>query len=161
MNLIHNICSESKITTTHRSWVNDLTLEILQGVVNCLMWNNAIQSPWLIFSWKKWPPFRMTSFCISIWISLEFISNGPSNNMSALVWVMAWRRTGDKPLHESMLTQFTDAFMRHWGQMSRIWWVSQGDMWWKIMIYILSPNQSCGNGNVTYILTVSKLWLPV
>ena len=29
---------------------------------------------------------------------------------------MAWRRTGDKPLSEPMLTQFTDAFMRHQGR---------------------------------------------
>ena len=28
---------------------------------------------------------------------------------------MAWRRIGDKPLSESMLTQFTDAYMRHKG----------------------------------------------
>ena len=28
---------------------------------------------------------------------------------------MAWRRTGDGPLPEAMLTQFTDAYMRHYG----------------------------------------------
>ena len=28
---------------------------------------------------------------------------------------MAWRRIGDKPLSEPMLTQFTDAYMRHYG----------------------------------------------
>ena len=28
---------------------------------------------------------------------------------------MAWRRPGDKPLSEPMLTQFTDAYMRHKG----------------------------------------------
>ena len=32
---------------------------------------------------------------------------------SALVQVMAWHRTGEKPLPESMLTQFTDAYIRH------------------------------------------------
>ena len=30
-----------------------------------------------------------------------------------LVLVMAWDRIGDKPLPESMLIQFTDAYMRH------------------------------------------------
>ena len=31
---------------------------------------------------------------------------------------MAWRRTGDKPLPEPMLTQLTDAYMRQSGEMS-------------------------------------------
>ena len=46
-------------------------------------------------------------------ISLKFVPKGPIDNKSALVQVMAWRRTGDKPLPEPMLTQFTDAYMRH------------------------------------------------
>ena len=39
----------------------------------------------------------------------------PVDNEQALVQVMALCRTGDKPLPEVMLTQFTDAFMRHYG----------------------------------------------
>ena len=50
---------------------------------------------------------------ISIKISLKFVPKGPIDNKSALAQVMAWRRTGDKPLPEPMLTQFTDAYMRH------------------------------------------------
>ena len=50
---------------------------------------------------------------IVIEIPHKFIPNGPIDNKSALVQVMAWRRTGDKPLPEPMLTQFTDAYMRH------------------------------------------------
>ena len=30
--------------------------------------------------------------------------------------VMAWQRTGDKPLPEPMLAQFTDAYMQLWGR---------------------------------------------
>ena len=52
-------------------------------------------------------------FCILIQISLKFVPKGPIDNKRALVQVMAWRRTGDKPLPEPMLTQFTDAYMRH------------------------------------------------
>ena len=48
-----------------------------------------------------------------IQISLKFVPRSPVDNKSALVQVMAWRRTGDKPLPEPMLTQFTDAYMRH------------------------------------------------
>ena len=50
---------------------------------------------------------------ISIWISLKFDPKSPIDNKPALVQVMAWRQTGDKPLPELMLTQITDAYMRH------------------------------------------------
>ena len=35
---------------------------------------------------------------ILIRISLKFIRKGPSNSISALIQIMAWRRPGDKPL---------------------------------------------------------------
>ena len=50
---------------------------------------------------------------IPIRISLKFVPMCPIDNKPALVQVMAWRRTGDKPFPELMLTQFTDAYMRH------------------------------------------------
>ena len=50
---------------------------------------------------------------IPIRISLKYIPRSPIDNKPALVWVMAWHRTGDKPLSEPMPTQFTDAYMRH------------------------------------------------
>ena len=56
--------------------------------------------------------FHEWKLYISIRISLKFVPKGPIDNKSALVRVMAWRRTGDKPLPEPMLTQFTDAYMR-------------------------------------------------
>ena len=40
---------------------------------------------------------------ISIKISLKFVPEGPINNNSALVQIMAWRRPGDKPLSEPMV----------------------------------------------------------
>ena len=70
--------------------------------------------------------FLNAKFCISIRISLKFFSKGPVDNKSVLVQVMAWRRTGDRPLCESMLSQFTDAYMRHWGEMSLIAFVRTG-----------------------------------
>ena len=45
-------------------------------------------------------------------ISLKFVPKSPINIKSALVQVMAWRRTDDNPLPEPMLAQFTDAYMR-------------------------------------------------
>ena len=47
------------------------------------------------FSWMK--------MRISIKISLKFVPKGPINNNPSLVQVMAWRRSGDKPLSEPMM----------------------------------------------------------
>ena len=57
--------------------------------------------------------FINEKFCISIQISLKFVPRGPVDNRPALVQVMAWRQTGDKPLSESTVIKFTDAYMRH------------------------------------------------
>ena len=40
---------------------------------------------------------------IPIQISLKFVPRDPIDNKPALVQVMAWRRTGDKPLSEPMM----------------------------------------------------------
>ena len=60
----------------------------------------------------------MKNPCILIRISLKFVSKGPINNKPELVQVMAWLRPGGKPLPDPILTQFTDAYMRHQGEMS-------------------------------------------
>ena len=52
-------------------------------------------------------------FCVLIKISLKFVPTGLNDNKTALFQVMAWRRTGAKPLPEPMLIQFTDTYMRH------------------------------------------------
>ena len=59
--------------------------------------------------------FMNEKFRILIRNSLKFVPNGPINNIPALVQIMAWRRSVDKPLSQSVPTQFTDAYMRHWG----------------------------------------------
>ena len=55
---------------------------------------------------------------IPILISLKFLPRSPVDNKPLFVQVLAWRRTGDKPLPQSMLTQLTDAYMRHLGEVS-------------------------------------------
>ena len=57
--------------------------------------------------------FRNENIRISIQISLKLVPKGLIDNTSALVKVMAWRRAGDKPLPDTMMTHFTDAYMRH------------------------------------------------
>ena len=47
---------------------------------------------------------------IPIQISLKFVPRSPIDSKPALVYVMAWRLSGDKPLPEPMLTQLTDAY---------------------------------------------------
>ena len=56
--------------------------------------------------------FMNEEFCILICISL-FVHKGPINNKSALVRVI-----GGKPLPEPVLTQFTDVYMQHQGEIS-------------------------------------------
>ena len=51
--------------------------------------------------------------CVLIQISCKYPSNGLINNTLALVQIMAWRRTGDKPLSEPMMVRFPDTCMRH------------------------------------------------
>ena len=49
------------------------------------------------FSWKK---------KVEFWINFtEVFPKGPIDNNQALVWIMAWRRIGDKSLSEPMLTR--------------------------------------------------------
>ena len=50
---------------------------------------------------------------VPIQMSLKYVRKSPINNKAALVHVMTWRRTGDKPLPGPMMTQFIDAYMRY------------------------------------------------
>ena len=50
---------------------------------------------------------------IPIQLSLKFVPLSSIGNTPALSYVMAWRRSGDKPLPEPMMTQLIDAYMRH------------------------------------------------
>ena len=44
-------------------------------------------------------------------VCISVVPGGPIDNMSALFRVMAWHQTGNKPLPEPMMTQFTDAYI--------------------------------------------------
>ena len=54
------------------------------------------------------------------WKSLQFDSNfieissqGSFDNRTALLQMMAWRQTGDKPLSEPLMADYFDAYVRH------------------------------------------------
>ena len=44
---------------------------------------------------------------VSIKMSLKVLPKGPINNIPALVRIMAWRRSGDKPLSEPMMVSLS------------------------------------------------------
>ena len=60
--------------------------------------------------------FSNEDYRIPIQISLEFVPRNPIDNKPSLLQVMAWRRTGDKPLPEPMLNHFTDAYICSLGE---------------------------------------------
>ena len=63
--------------------------------------------------------FLNENIWISIKISLKYVPKDPINNIRALVQIMAWRRTGDKPLTEPMIIRLLHgAYMRHSASMS-------------------------------------------
>ena len=69
--------------------------------------------------------FYEWQLCIFNRIPMTFVPKGPIDNKSSLVQGMAWRRTGVRPLPEPVLTKFTDAYMRHSGEMKsyRFHWI--------------------------------------
>ena len=77
-------------------WGRDKMFDIFQAT-----FSNA-------FSWMK----------MCAWVLLKFVPKGLIANNTALVQIMAWRRTGDEPLSESMMAKVGYAYMYHWVLMS-------------------------------------------
>ena len=73
------------------------------------MKQQCVENNQLISPWTKWPPLWQTTISnafssIPIWISQKFVPRAPVDNKPALVQIMAWCWTADKPLPELMLT---------------------------------------------------------
>ena len=70
--------------------------------------------------WTKWPSFRRRHFQMHFldWKRLNFEKDpkGPINNIPALVQIMAWRRSGDKPLSEPMVVSLLTHTCVTWPQ---------------------------------------------
>ena len=81
---------------------------------------------------------------ISIKISLKFVPKGPINNNPALVQIMAWRRSGDKPLSEPMMISLLTLI-----SVTRLQWVK----WYGIRRHIDGQYQA------KFIYRVSSSWL--
>ena len=108
---------------------------LLQYVVHCVQASKLPEWKWyfdknklirVVHSLIHWPLFRRQHFQIYFleWkfsyskISLKIISEVPIDIKSALVQIMAWRRTGDKPLAVPILAYVTDVFIHHLASMS-------------------------------------------
>ena len=55
--------------------------------------------------------FLNENYRIPIKISLKFVPRSPIDNKPALVQVMVWRWTGNKPLPAPNMTQLIDAYV--------------------------------------------------
>ena len=57
----------------------------------------------------KWYNFDLIWSLFVFWSISKFVHKGPIDNKSPLIQLMAWRRTGAKPLPEPMMAQTTGA----------------------------------------------------
>ena len=80
--------------------------------------------------------FLKENVIILIKISLKFVPKGPINSILALVQIMAWRRSGDKPLSEPMMVRLPT----HIG-VTRPQWVLTGHIQDKLSVNYLSINK--------------------
>ena len=107
-------CLHHAYVSMYRGWIG---VELLY----LLWWSEALEvamssTEWY---WKKCAPCRkqhhnqfFQAENTGILISQKFARKGPINNTSAMVQIIAWRRTGDKPFSGPMMALFTDAYMR-------------------------------------------------
>ena len=69
--------------------------------------------------------FKRIFFNENVWIpikiSLKFVPKGPINKIPALVQIMAWRRSGDKPLSEPMVVSLPTHICITWQCHSASW----------------------------------------
>ena len=86
---------------------NRMVGEIKWSVINVISLNNYTLRP----RWNEQhfadDIFKRIFFDENVWISIKispkFVPKGPINNIPALVQIMAWRLSGNKPLSEPMM----------------------------------------------------------
>ena len=97
-------------------------------VINLIL-KHALWRIWHMEAEAKWSPFCSRQFPMNVrvwtlvYLDWNFTEKLPSIfYMSALVQMMAWCWTSDKPLSEPMRAWFTDVYVRHWASMSPYVW---------------------------------------
>ena len=99
--------------------------------------------------------FLNENVSISIKIPLKFVPKGPINNIPALVQIMAWHRSGDKPLSEPMMVSILTHIC-----ITRPQWVRAIN---KNMLSLFSNHNSQGPSNLHSIrlfLLFTKNYMP-
>ena len=91
---------------------------------------------------------------ISIKISLKFVPKGPNNSNPALVQIMAWRRSGDKPLSEPMMVSLLTHIC-----VTRPQWVKVDDRPYKWILD--SRNMFCVLTSIISLSLISKTPTPI
>ena len=61
---------------------------------------------------------NIKTFELHLKMTLKIVPKGAIWNRSALVGVMAWCRTGDRPLCGPVMAWFSDAYISHWASVS-------------------------------------------
>ena len=95
---------------------------------------------------------------IPIKISLRFVPKGPINNIPALVQIMAWRRSGDKPLSESMMVSSPMHICVTRPQWVNSLWPSDA-IWWHTSGSILAQVMACCLVATSHSLNQCWLWI--
>ena len=73
--------------------------------------------------------FLNENVCFTIEISLKFVPKGSVNSIPALAQIMAWRRSGDKPLSEPMVV----SLLKHMC-VTRLQWVKDPSVSHSVLI---------------------------
>ena len=85
--------------------------------ISVAIWYYWVKMSKLTEAWIKWPMFydifMYTSWMEMFTLSPRLVPKDPIKNRSSLIKIIAWRRIDAKPLPESMMNEFTDAYMRH------------------------------------------------
>ena len=89
--------------------------------------------------------FLYDNFWILIEISVKYVPYGLIDNIAALVQIMTWRRTGDKPLSEPMLIYCTGTYMHNSAVTS-----------WYIQHKYLRSKYWCLSARLQYIQSISN-----
>ena len=95
---------------------------IQQGIVR-VEWVNTLrprQNGWHFADGISKCIFLNEDLWISINISLKFVPRGQIHNLPALIEIMAWRRSGNKPLSEPMMVRLPTHLCVTWPQ--RVKW---------------------------------------
>ena len=103
-------------------------------------WNSRYFADDFFLEWKLW--YVVSKFHLSLF---------PWSHKSALVQVVAWRRTGDKPVPQPMMTNSTDAY---------IGWVFAYKNHWKFgLIFLNQGGNLITTPNVVFVISFLVLYV--